>query len=598
MSQATKDPHKKKHVKVREKKPDLRYALQGIVDSLIGKGLIDREAFDEAWTEAERAREPLEEFLIGRFNITKNDIGAFLSAFYKCRFVDFDETVPIPKDLLKNLKYEYLCRELWVPMGRENGVIMVVVDNPGNIIKRDTIESLLKTKSVEYCVALASDVKKIINHFFQIDESLLPQAPPEPEADSEQEAPPAVDPSVSESDSVIVGLVNRMINEAFDRRASDIHIEPDTIDQHVAVRFRIDGECIPYKIYPYDFKAAIVSRIKIMSNLDITERRLPQDGKIRFRRPNTEEIELRVATVPTHGYVEDVVLRILTRGKIMTLEELNMYPGTYEAVLKVLKNPYGLFLIVGPTGSGKTTTAHAALHVLNKPNTKIWTAEDPVEITQQGIRQVQVHHKIGFDFSHAMRAFLRSDPDIILVGEMRDYETAKMGVEASTTGHLVLSTLHTNNAPETIVRLLDMGIDPFAFADSLLCVLAQRLTRKLCPNCKEPYHPSRAEFDEIVRSYGEKLFAETKIVYGNDLTLYRARGCHDCTQTGFRGMMGIFELLVVTENIKQMIINKKSIPAIRRTATVEGMRTLLQDGISKVLAGETELVEVLSVCMR
>jgi type II secretory ATPase GspE/PulE/Tfp pilus assembly ATPase PilB-like protein len=389
-----------------------------------------------------------------------------------------------------------------------------------------------------------------------------------------------------------------MINEAFDRRASDIHIEPDTIDQHVAVRFRIDGECIPYKIYPYEFRAAITSRIKIMSNLDITERRLPQDGKIRFKRPNADEIELRVATVPTHGYVEDVVMRILTRGHIMTLEELNMYPQTYEDVLKILKNPYGLFLIVGPTGSGKTTTAHAALHVLNTPNTKIWTVEDPVEITQQGIRQVQAHHKIGFDFSHAMRAFLRSDPDIILVGEMRDYETAKMGVEASTTGHLVLSTLHTNNAPETIVRLLDMGIDPFAFADSLLCVLAQRLTRKLCPHCKERYHPSRTEFEEIVRSYGEKLITETKTSYNSDMILYRARGCRECTHTGFRGMMGIFELLIVSENIKQMIINKKSIPAIRKTATAEGMRTLLQDGISKVLAGETELKEVLSVCMR
>jgi len=597
MQQQTKEHHRKKPAGRRDKKVALSDALQGIVDSLVGKGLIDREAFDKSWEEARNARQPMEEFLIGRFSITKEDIGAFLASFYKCRFVDFDETVPIPKELLKNFKYEYLRREMWVPLGRNDDVIMVIVDDPSNIIKRDTIESLLKTKSVEYCVALKSDLKKIINHFYQIDETLLPRERPDVSGEGEQ-AEGEPDLSVSESDSVIVNLVNRMINEAFDRRASDIHIEPDAIDQQVAVRFRIDGECIPYKIYPYDFKAAIVSRIKIMSNLDITERRLPQDGKIRFKRPNAEEIELRVATVPTHGYVEDVVMRILTRGKIMTLDELNMYPKTYEDVLKILKNPYGLFLIVGPTGSGKTTTAHAALHVLNKPNTKIWTAEDPVEITQQGIRQVQVHHKIGFDFSHAMRAFLRSDPDIILVGEMRDYETAKMGVEASTTGHLVLSTLHTNNAPETIVRLLDMGIDPFAFADSLLCVLAQRLTRKLCPHCKEAYHPSQAEFDEIARSYGEKLFAETRIAYTNDMVLYRARGCHECTQTGFRGMMGIFELLAVTENIKQMIINKKSIPAIRKIATAEGMRTLLQDGISKVLAGETELVEVLSVCMR
>lgn len=500
--------------------------------------------------------------------------------------VSFNKGCLVPKDLLIRLNYEYLRRELWVPLEKREGRIVVLVNDPRNILKRDSIENLLKTKAVDYCVAPKEDILLFIDHFFGAEQ-------PGDTANRTTEE----DASISESDSNIVRLVNEVINEAYIRRASDIHIEPDIKDQFVSVRFRIDGECLPYKTFPYEYRSAIVSRIKIMSNLDITERRLPQDGKIKHRTPDAEEIELRVATIPTHGYVEDVVLRILTRGRIMTLDELQMEPDTLDRFKGVMKKPYGLILLVGPTGSGKTTTAHAALHMINRPNVKIWTAEDPVEITQKGIRQVQVHHKIGLDFGNAMRAFLRADPDVIMVGEMRDYETAKMGIEASTTGHLVLSTLHTNNAPETIVRLLDMGIDPFAFADSLLCVLAQRLVRSLCPLCKENYHPGKKEFDDLFQHFGEREFTALNIDY-NRLNLCRPKGCPECNGTGYRGMMGLFELLTATDNIKQMIICRKSIAAIRKTATGEGMRTLLQSGILKILKGETDLIEVLSVCMR
>jgi len=503
------------------------------------------------------------------------------------RMVQFDKAYPAPESLLSRLKYEYLRRELWVPLEKREGKITVIVDDPQNILKRDAIENLLKTKAVEYCMAPREDILRFIDHFFGLED------PGEAVNHTTEE-----DPSVTESDSNIVKLVNDVINEAFALRASDIHIEPDVKDQLVSVRFRIDGECFPFKTLPYEYRSAIVSRIKIMSNLDITERRLPQDGKIKHKIPDAEEIELRVATIPTHGYVEDVVLRILTRGKIMTLNDLQMELETLEQFKMILKKPYGLILLVGPTGSGKTTTAHAALHLINRPNVKIWTAEDPVEITQKGIRQVQVHHKIGLDFSNAMRAFLRADPDVIMVGEMRDYETAKMGIEASTTGHLVLSTLHTNNAPETIVRLLDIGIDPFAFADSLLCVLAQRLVRSLCTNCKEAYHPELEEFHELVHHYGERAFSALNINYDDNLQLYRPIGCADCNNTGYRGMMGIFELLTATDNIKQMIISRKSIAAIRKTSMAEGMKTLLQGGVLKILKGETDFIEVLSVCMR
>lgn len=509
--------------------------------------------------------------------------------------ITFNREYPVPESLLKNLRYEYLRRELWVPLEMRNGKLVVIVDNPNNIIKRDTIENILKTKAVEYVSATKQDICKFIEYFYDVGE---PEEEVEPASEGNGDTRKGISPGISETDVSVVKLVNDAINEAYDKRASDIHIEPDPKDKLVNVRFRIDGECIHYKNYPYEYRAAIVSRIKIMANLDITEKRLPQDGKLKYKVPGADEIELRVATLPTHGYVEDIVLRLLTRGKIMTLEELHMPGNVHDLFRAQLTKPYGLILLVGPTGSGKTTTAHAALQVINKPNIKIWTAEDPVEITQQGIRQLQIHHKIGLDFAAAMRSFLRADPDVIMVGEMRDYETAKMGIEASTTGHLVMSTLHTNNAPETIVRLLDMGIDPFAFADSLLCVLAQRLVRCLCSNCKESYHPSPQEYAELAHHYGEKAFATLNIPYDDHFSLYRAKGCPECNFMGYHGRMGLFELLIASDNIKQMIISRKSIAALRKTSMTEGMQTLLQCGVMKVIAGETDLMEVLSVCIR
>jgi len=487
--------------------------------------------------------------------------------------VEFDPSYAPPTELLLSLNYQYLKREQWVPLEQRGEEYVVLMADPSNLLLRDRIEQILKTRRIKYLLASAEDIDKFIDHFFGLEEIIADR----------------------ETDSVIVRMVDKIINEACERKASDIHIEPDINDQEVQVRFRIDGECIPYKSLPFSYRSPIVSRIKIMANLDITERRLPQDGKIKFKRPDGEEIELRVATIPTHGGVEDVVLRILTRGKILSLEDLQMKPEDHRRFLEALKKPYGLILIVGPTGSGKTTTAHAALQFLNKPNVKIWTAEDPVEIAQKGLRQVQVHHKIGYDFSHAMRAFLRADPDIIMVGEMRDYETAKTGIEASLTGHLVLSTLHTNNAPETIVRLLDMGIDPFAFADSIVCVLAQRLVRTLCPTCRHGHRPSKEDLSELSQLYGETFFTDFP---EGDFQIYRPTGCKTCNKTGYQGRKAIFELLMASDEIKQLIIGRKSVAEIRKAAMAGGMRTLLQDGIRRVVNGETDLTEVLSVCIK
>ena len=404
----------------------------------------------------------------------------------------FTREIRIPENLLLNLSYAYLRRELWVPLEEHQGRVSVIVDDPDNILKRDMIENFLRKKKIEYCLAEKEDILKYIDYFYGVE--LPPDA-------SEKEGNGTGEPGgggMSEVNADIIKLVNDLIEEAYVRRASDIHIEPDVKDRQVNVRLRIDGECIPYKTFPYELPGA-----DHFPGQDHVQPRYHGKAPPPGRENHVQALHRGGARTAGGHHAH---LRLHGRcGAPHPDPGEDHEPGRTQHARRNLRahpqahyqKPYGLILLVGPTGSGKTTTAHAVLQVLNKPNVKIWTVEDPVEITQRGIRQVQVHHKIGLDFSSAMRSFLRSDPDIIMVGEMRDYETAKMGVEASTTGHLVLSTLHTNNAPETIVRLLEIGIDPFAFSDSLLCVLAQRLVRALCPLCKEAYHPGREEFEEL-----------------------------------------------------------------------------------------------------
>ncbi len=570
-------------------------------DYLINHDLIKEEDLDRAWEEAREQKEPLEACLMRKYKITKEDIGRALEDFYHCRFIQYSDKAVIPGDLIKNLKKDFLRRELWVPLEKVDGKIHVVVDDPNNILKRDTIENLLKTKQIIYNVALAEDIIKFINLFYLTTDTeysfmdILGRLDDDEMMVTDDED---TDEIVTESDSVIMQLVNKIINDAYNRGASDIHIEPNIGKKNVEIRFRVDGDCSLYQSVPFSYRAAMISRIKIMSNLDITVKRLPQDGKIKFRRPTGEEVELRVASIPTQGGVEDVVMRILAKGEIMPLENMALSNRNYSELTNIISKPYGMILCVGPTGSGKTTTLHAVLRHINRPDRKIWTAEDPVEITQYGLRQVQVQPKIGFDFAAAMRSFLRADPDIIMVGEMRDFETAKIGVEASLTGHLVFSTLHTNSAPETIVRLLDMGIDPLNFADALLGILAQRLVRTLCDKCKEPYHPSKDEFREIVESYGPEYFEKLNIRYNNDLKFYRPGGCDICGRTGYRGRMGLHELLIATDEIKRLIQKHETVEVLRNKAMEQGMTTLLQDGIIKSLKGFTDFVQVRRVCIK
>jgi type II secretory ATPase GspE/PulE/Tfp pilus assembly ATPase PilB-like protein len=414
------------------------------------------------------------------------------------------------------------------------------------------------------------------------------------------------DRPIEQSDNTLVRLINNMIIEAYQQGVSDIHIETYPGKEKLKIRFRKDGVLMPYLELAHNYRSAMVARIKIMCDLDISERRKPQDGKINFARFMPQyKIELRVATIPTNNGMEDVVMRLLASAKPLPLEKIGLSEWNLQKLQEAMHRPYGMVLCVGPTGSGKTTTLHSALSYINSPDRKIWTAEDPVEITQAGLRQVQVNPKIDWTFAKALRAFLRADPDVIMVGEMRDTETAHMGIEASLTGHLVLSTLHTNSAPETVTRLLDMGMDPFNFADSLLVVVAQRLVKRLCTQCRIRLPADEELVDEWLNDYlfncppgpqfdRERLKNNWLQQYGEGGRLwhYHSPGCSHCNHTGFAGRAGIHELMTVTRSLRRLIQTGARSEELMAQAMLDGMRTLRQDGLEKVLAGCVTLEDV------
>ncbi|MBL8341434.1 MAG: Flp pilus assembly complex ATPase component TadA [Rubrivivax sp.] len=421
---------------------------------------------------------------------------------------------------------------------------------------------------------------------------------------------------VAESDNTLVRMVNALITEAVRLRASDIHIETAPPPRPVRVRLRIDGELVPCLELPARLRYALVARLKIMAELDISEHRKPQDGKIPFARFGGPKVELRVVTVPTHGGLEDVVLRILSGLKPMPIDDIGLAPANLAALREVIAKPYGLVLICGPTGCGKTTTLHSVLRELNTDKRKIWTAEDPVEIVQEGLRQVQVNSRIGWTFAQAMRTFLRADPDVVMIGEMRDEETARIAIEASLTGHLVLSTLHTNSAPESITRLLEIGLDPFMFSDSLLAILAQRLVRRLCPHCRvgEPLsdealaalaadylasaggHRAEGSAEGSAESSAE-LVARWRAEHGDAqgrVRQWRHAGCVHCEHHGYHGRLGLHELMRADDAVRESIRHHAGAAELQAQALAAGMRTLRQDGIEKMLQGLTDLPEVLA----
>ena len=568
----------------------------GPFDFLVQKGKITSFDLEKVQKTCQGQHNKIIQSLVNDHKIQEDDIGKSLELYYRVPYLKYNSKTIPPTELFGNINTTYLTNNLWLPIQGNRDEAVILIDDPSDYNRINEIQKLLNVKKIELRVGLPEHILNYINFdgtddntasgFDDVFKSLQEETVVEFDEDEDDLEESEV------ASSAIIQLVNRIITESSRLDASDIHIEPGKENSPGDVRVRVDGECVDLLKVPSEHTAALIARIKVMSKLDISEKRKPQDGKCKLR-IGKRTLELRVATVPTvHG--ESAVLRILAAGSALPMEKLALSDPNNENLREMCTKPHGLILVVGPTGSGKTTTLHALLGHLNKRNKKIWTAEDPVEITQPGLQQVQVHPKIGFTFAEAMRSFLRADPDIILIGEMRDKETASIGVEASLTGHLVLSTLHTNSAPETITRLLDLGLDPVNFSDALLGILAQRLMRTLCASCKEPYIPEQKEVDHLIKQYGEDKFDELG-VNPSSVELYKAVGCDQCGGLGYKGRVGVHEVLTGTHVMQSMIYKNAELDEIRKQAIKDGMRTLKQDGISKIFLGMSDYTQLLQV---
>ena len=589
---------------------DQKNKRRKLADILLKEGALDQQKLSQARELSRQNDIPLERALLKLRFIDEEQLARSVAAQFDLPYVEID-ALSLDPGLSRYISSVYAQKHLLVPISMIGNTLTLAMVQPLRHHDIRQLEDNIRLKIISVIASEASvlralktlyrvDLTSSSNAMDEVNLDLVPDsisellnktsAVDEPEVEEEVR-------KVTEKDSVIVKLVNKIVYDAYMKKASDIHIEPYPGKRDVTVRIRIDGQCIIYQKIPYKYKFAIPSRIKIMADLDIADRRRPQDGKIDFKKFGPLDIELRVATMPTVGQLEDVVIRILTSGEPISFAQLGLTERNRQVFERSLQSPYGLVLVVGPTGSGKTTTLHSGLGTINSPSRKIWTAEDPVEITQIGLRQVQINPKIGFTFAAALRSFLRLDPDVIMVGEMRDEETAGIAVEASLTGHLVFSTLHTNSAAETVTRLLEMGLDPYSFSDSLLCVLAQRLARRLCPGCKETYKPEQMELDDLVDEYGRDAFACTGIDLSS-VSLVKANGCEQCGQSGYYGRLGIHEVLDASDNLKYLIKRRADTDDIRTQAVQDGMTSLKQDGILKVFQGLTDIHEVRRVCIK
>ena len=588
-------------------------------DYLISDAVLSAGEFDLASRSARKKVVDIEQVLTDEFQVKIPAIGAALAKFFNVPYEPFKPDRIKPMDLLKNLKREYVDANQWLPIddGKE-GLVVICLD-PERIRSSRIASNVFPKAKILYRVTTQKEFKDSCDLFYGVEvdnggdiDDLLSSL----DSDEGLDVGEGSNDEVSAAaDNELVKLVNKIVIDAYNQGASDIHIEPYPGKAKTEIRFRRDGSLAPYIEVPASYRSAIVARLKIMCDLDISEKRKPQDGKIKFKKFGPLDIELRVATIPTTGGVEDIVMRILAAGEPIPIDKLGLTTRNNENLKNAVSKPYGLFFVCGPTGSGKTTTLHSVLGFLNTPDTKIWTAEDPVEITQKGLRQVQVNKKV-MDFAMVMKAFLRADPDIIMVGEMRDAETTHIGIEASLTGHLVFATLHTNSAPEAVIRLLDMGMDPFNFADALIGILAQRLAKRLC-KCKEPYTPGPDELKAFMNEYttdmrqtdtwkkdpqgeAKKLYDYWLKEYGKEgkLTFYKAKGCDVCGGSGYKGRAGLHELMIASDAVKKLIQERARVTDLFVKSVEEGMSTLKMDGMDKVMMGLTDMKQVRTVCIK
>lgn len=593
--------------------------VQLIGQVLVEMGILSPKQLEMALAAQQRnRRKPLGEILVELEMIDRGTLQAVLA-----------QKLGIPHVGLKQYPFDSnwgdlapftVCRDRAViPLYRHAGAVIVATANPLDVDSLNVVSFALgsaivpvRASAEDIAWALERHPERRLYDLSGTDANVLgPDDSENTEAlasrlssEAAADAAPSAKEQIEASDSTLVRLVNKIIADAHQQKASDIHFEPGNGREPLRVRFRRDGALFDYLSLPARFRQAIVSRIKIMANLDISEHRHALDGKIDFGRYSGLALELRVACVPTHNGLEAIVLRLLAAATPRALPDIGLSPADLSRLRLLADKPYGLILVCGPTGSGKTTTLHSLLAHLNTADTKIWTVEDPIEITQRGLNQVQTHAQIGWTFATALRSFLRADPDVIMVGEIRDAETARIVVESSLTGHLVLSTLHTNSAAESVTRLVDMGIDPFNFADALLGVLAQRLTRRLCPRCRRSEPAGENEINALAEEYSvgtalripdvEAEWREKYVVDGA-IRLAQPVGCSQCSGLGYAGRLALYELLVASPPIKRITLQRGTAELLRAQAMADGMHTLKQDGIEKVLQGLTTIEQVRAV---
>src|SRR5499425_1296375 len=560
-------------------------------DLLVREGLIDNEQLARALQEQKGSNDKLGGILVKLNFVTEDKLIAFLSRQYGIQSITLSQ-LDVDPEVLK-LVPEQIARKYEVlPIQRQGNQVTLAMADPTNVFALDDVGFMTNLQVIPVVASQAAIRAAIDRSYDNKGEIADIVSEMEGVADvelveGEEEIAAKVDVfelKESADEAPVVRLINMILVDAIRRGASDIHLEP--YEKVFRVRFRVDGVLHEIMTPPKRLEAALTSRVKIMASLDIAERRLPQDGRIKLRF-NQREIDFRVSTLPTI-FGEKTVMRILDKDSLqLDLTMLGFDSWSLEQFTKAINSPYGMILITGPTGSGKTTTLYSAIHTINSPDINIMTAEDPVEYNLKGVNQVQVNEEIGRTFAGALRAFLRQDPDVILVGETRDLETAQIGIRAALTGHLVLTTLHTNDSPSTVARLLDMGIPPFLVSSSLMLILAQRLGRRVCKDCKQPF-----EADE-----------ETLVPYGHTpqglgkVTLFRGKGCATCSFTGMKGRVAIYEVMPVSQELRDLIIHNAPTADIRETAQSQGMKTLRQNALQKVLDGVMTLEEVLRVTL-
>jgi type IV pilus assembly protein PilB len=555
-------------------------ATKQLGDILVEQGLLSPENLEMALRERARTNQLLGRVLIDLGMIKEADLVAALARQIGLSFVDLSD-YSIDPTAATTIPDPVARRYRALPISWEDGRLIVAMADPANLFALDDIRTITGA-DVQPVVATAADIDAAIRRFSRMDESAAQMAS-EAAAASDDEVLELERAAAAVEEGPIVKMVNLLITQALGERASDIHIEP--MERDVRIRYRVDGVLHEVMRSPKNIQAGLISRLKVMADMNIAERRVPQDGRVGMTVAG-KSVDLRVAVLPT-VYGEKIVIRILDKSSVLLrLEDLGFLEDSFKKFQRAFTRPYGAILVTGPTGSGKSTTLYATLNIVNSPDKNIITVEDPVEYRLSGVNQMQVNPRAGLTFASALRSILRADPDIVLIGEIRDRETAMISVEAALTGHLVLSSLHTNDAPSSLPRLIEMGVESYLVASSIDCVVAQRLARKLCHKCKEAYVPEPVELQEA--GFPEAMWSRVT-------QLYRPVGCSSCAKTGFHGRFGLYEVMPMTEEIERLTVERASSEDIKRSAVADGMVSLRQDGLEKARQGVTSIQEVLRV---